>query len=226
MPIASARARATPCPTCADRSSSSSRTTRPAAAITAATAQVAGDARRSIVMGRLRHRRHPDGRRSGSGRRRDARAAGCRIRAAALSQPRDGAPQRHALRQPMELPRDRHGARVGHPARRVGRHHRRRARQRHGVPIGHVALQLALLVPADAGRAALSRARRWSMCRLRPRRSWAPADRRGSSSPRDFIWNDDLPGRSRRARHARRRARSDNSPTTATAPPAWPTTCG
>ena len=36
--------------------------------------------------------------------------------------------------QSMELPRDRHGARVGHPARRVGGHHRRRARQRHGVP--------------------------------------------------------------------------------------------
>ena len=31
------------------------------------------------------------------------------------------------------------------------------------------------------------------MCRLPRRRSSARADRRASSSPRDFIWNDELP---------------------------------
>jgi hypothetical protein len=47
-------------------------------------------------------------------------------------------------------------------------------------PIGLRALQLALPVSGDAERAAVSRARQLSMCRLRPRRSWAPAARRGS----------------------------------------------
>ena len=99
-------------------------------------------ARRPFVVGRLRHRGDSVRRRSGKRRGRDARARRCRIRATALSQPRDGAPERHALRQPVELPRHRHGARVGHPAGRVFEHHRRRARQRHGLPNGHFPLQL------------------------------------------------------------------------------------
>ena len=116
--------------------------------------------------------------------------------------------------QSVELPRHRHGARVGHPARRVVRHRRRRARQRHGVSIGHVALQLALLVPADAERAGLSGARRRSMCRLPRRRSWAPADRRGSC--RRAISSGTTICRSISTATARTSpARSDSSPTTA-----------
>ncbi len=110
------------------------------------------------------------------------RAAGCRVRAGALSQLRDGAAQRHAVRESMELPRHRHGARLGHSTRRDQRHHRRRARQRHGVSHGHGALQLAVRVPGDPERAALSRARprRRAVCR----RAGARSERIGRASSR------------------------------------------
>ena len=57
----------------------------------------------------------------------------------------------------------------------------------------HHPLQLAIRVSPDARRAALPARSAWSTCRLPRRRSSARADRRASSSPRDFIWNDDLP---------------------------------
>ena len=182
--------------------------------------------RRSIVMGGLRHRRHSGGRRSRGRRGGDARAAGCRVRAAALPQPRDGAAQRHALRQPVELPRHRHGARLGHPARRLVGHHRRRARQRHGVSNGHGALQLALPVPPDAGRSALSRRSAWSTCRSPPRRSSAPAESTRFVVAARLHLERRSAGRSRRTRHARRRHHRPAHQQRQRHRRAWPTTCG
>ena len=141
---------------------------------------------------------------SRSGRRGDAATARCRIRAGALPQPRDGAAQRPAVREPMELPRHRHGARVGHPARRDEQHRRGRARQRHGVSLDHGALQLALPVPPDAERSALSRARPGgrALCRRAgARRERVVAVRRAAR-----LHLERRPaGRSRRPRHARGR---------------------
>ena len=163
-----------------------------------------GDDRRSIRLGRLRHRRHPDDA--------DPEAAAAALRArpdVEYAQPRYlnhamCAAERSALRQPVELPRHRHGARLGHPARRHVRHHRRRARQRRGVSHrarfrynSRFAFRLtpaARSIPRSAS----------STCRSPRRPSSAQPARRGSSSPRDFIWDDDAAGRPRRPRHARR----------------------
>ena len=109
--------------------------------------------------GRLRPDADPDDDGSGSGCRGDAATARCRIRAGALPQPRDGAAQRPDVRESMELPRHRHGARVGHSTRRDQRHHRGRARQRHGVSLDHGALQRALPVSPHAERSTVSSAR-------------------------------------------------------------------
>ena len=171
----------------------------------AATAQVSGDDRRSIVVGRLRHRRHSRRRRSGSRRGGDARAAGCRIRAAALSQPRDGAAQRHALRATSG---------TSPPSTWSARGTSSPARPRtSSSPCSTAAWRFATVTMRYNSRFAF---------RVTPNGPLYPAlgvvdvpfaaapelGPSGSTrfvSPRDFIWNDELPVDLDGARHARRR---------------------
>ena len=111
------------------------------------------------------------------------------VRPAALRQPHDVPAERSALCEPVELPGPRHGACLGHPARRDVERHRRGARHRRGLQERHLPLSLGLFVPPEsrAGRS------------IRPRpggRARSPSHRNsatGSSSPRDFIWNDNDP---------------------------------
>ena len=76
----------------------------------------------------------------------------------------------------------------GTSSRRRPRGHRRGARHRRGVRDRDLPLQLALRVPARRRAGRSTRRSAWSTCPSPRRRSSARLD--ASSSPRDFIWDD------------------------------------
>ena len=142
------------------------------------------------VLFRFQHRHDRRERRSGSCGARAGRATRRRVRAGALPHAPDVRAQRSAVLDAVELPRHRHGARVGPEPGRELLDHRRRARYRRRL---QERPSCAFNAPAwtTAGR------------RRRFRRSgtvdvpFAAAPDLGGSdrfvSPRDFIWNDTDP---------------------------------